>query len=50
MIIYVGRVFLRYFPPLAAESNQREPPKRKGVQLLGFKIVFGKAIEWQNLI
>ena len=34
--------FLRYFPSIATESNQRMPPKRKGVQHFGFKIVFGE--------
>ena len=44
MLNSYNMVFVYYFPQLVAESNQRVPPKERGVQNFGFKIVFGVGI------
>ena len=39
-MITFGGVFLRSFSSIATKRNQKVPPKWRGVQHFGFKIVF----------
>ena len=44
LITFGGVFFLCSFSSIATKRNQKMPPKRKGVQHFGFKIVFGGEI------